>query len=150
MQREIGVRDGRMFFRPVFENLRGHPAPDKRLVQHAFQGGKLREFLVIQVDRMAGDENKWHARQHGAGLGDKFKAIQLRHVEVSNDGADINLRESRERFEWPGESENRAIQVIAEKLRKQVDVRRFIIDDHNGFFGTRSRHSIARVLSGHS
>ena len=36
IHREIGMRDGRMFFRPVLENLRGDPAPDKRFVQHAF------------------------------------------------------------------------------------------------------------------
>ena len=100
----------------------------------------MRELLIVQVDRMAGDQDERHAGHQGAGLGDKFKAVKLRHVEVGDDGADINLRERSERFERTGESEDRTIQVITEKLRKQVDVRRFIIDYHYGFFGTRSGH----------
>jgi hypothetical protein len=142
IHREIGMRDGRMFFRPVLENLLGHPAPDERFVQHAFQGGKLRELLIVEVDRMAGDENERHAGQQGASLGDKFKAVKLGHVEVGDDGADINLRERGERFERPGKSEDRTVQVITKKLRQQVDVGRFIIDDDNGFFSRRSGHSV--------
>jgi len=109
MHREIKVRNEWMLLRPVLKDLRSDPAPEKGLVQHAFQGRKLGELRLVQVNRMAGDKNEWHTRQQGAGVGDKLKAIELRHVEVGENHAHIHVGKRLQRFQRPGESEDRTI-----------------------------------------
>jgi len=109
MRREVDVGNEWMLLRPVFKNFRSDPAPEKGLVQHAFQSWELGKFLLIQIDRMARDKNEWHTRQQGAGVGHKLKAIKLRHVEVGQNHTDIHLLKRLQRFQRPGESEDRTI-----------------------------------------
>ena len=108
-----GARERR---RASFFYQGGQLLPAKRLVENRLEMNQALKLVVVILKRMAGDENTSRGgRSQIARFADQFQAVQMRHVVIGHQHADIEVRQCFQGGQRIAEGENGGAKVFGQE-----------------------------------